>query len=367
MITCEGLRKSYSASQGIVYAMKDINLSVETGSFFVLLGPSGSGKTTTLRSIAGLEKPDSGEIRINDELVYSSKRALTVAPERRPIAMVFQSYALWPNMNVAKNIVFPLQYGIRRVPMLEVERRLDHVLRLLNLVDQRDRAISSLSGGQQQRVALARALALKPAVLLMDEPLSNLDAKLRGRLRLELRNLTKSEGITTIYVTHDQTEAMIMGDSVAVMNNGGVQQQGTAVELYENPSNAFVARFLGDMNFLEGRMECADGEFVRIMTAVGPMAGKCRQPLTKGYSAMVGFRPEDAELTTPGGPNVICGRIRSRYYLGESYVYDVTCSNYAIQVRSTKGGSVPVGSDILFRVRPENCLIFRKDNSDDPS
>lgn len=365
MITCEGLKKSYKASQGTVYAMKNINLSVDTGSFFVLLGPSGSGKTTTLRSIAGLEQPDSGEIRINHEIVYSSKGAINVTPEHRPIAMVFQSYALWPNMNVAQNIVFPLQHGIRRVSKLEVGHRLDHVLKLLNLVDQKERSISSLSGGQQQRVALARALALKPAVLLMDEPLSNLDAKLRGRLRLELRELTKSEGITTIYVTHDQTEAMIMGDSIAIMNEGDVKQQGTARELYENPSSVFVARFLGDMNFIEGTVQCADGELVQIRTASGTMSGRCRQPIVRGDAAIVGFRPEDAELTTLCSHNVIHGRIRNRYYLGESYVYDVACSNCAVQVKSTKVDSVAVGSDILLRTRPENCMIFRRDNRED--
>jgi iron(III) transport system ATP-binding protein len=364
MIIAEGLNKLYKTPQRTVDAMKDVNLSIEAGSFFVLLGPSGSGKTTTLRSIAGLERPDSGQISINDEIVYSSRRSINLPPEQRPIAMVFQSYALWPHMDVANNITFPLRRGIRRVTSSEVERRLDRVLHLLNLTEQKLRPISSLSGGQQQRVALARALALEPAVLLMDEPLSNLDAKLRARLRLELRDLTKSIGITTIYVTHDQTEAMMMGDRIAVMSQGAIQQQGAVTELYQNPSNVFVARFLGEMNFIEGDIESVDADFVQIATAAGKISAKRPPGTLAGKSVMVGFRPEDIELLHSDGPNVIQVRVKSCHYLGDVYLYEGTCAELKIQFRSPKFHQLNVGEQVHLRVPAESCVVFDKNAAD---
>ena len=361
MIVAEGLNKLYSTPRRTVDAMKNVNLAIESGSFFVLLGPSGSGKTTTLRSIAGLEQPDSGEIRINDQVVYSSGRSINLPPEQRPIAMVFQSYALWPHMDVANNITFPLRRGIRRVAKPDVERRLDHVLRLLNLVEQKDRPISSLSGGQQQRVALARALALEPTVLLMDEPLSNLDAKLRARLRLELRELTKSVGITTVYVTHDQTEAMMMGDRIAVMNHGEIQQQGAVTELYQNPSNMFVARFLGEMNFIQGEMKASGDNLVQIATAAGTVSARQPSIAVSGKSVMLGFRPEDIELVCSDGPNILRARVESRHYLGDVYLYEAICPAGTIHFRSPKFRVISVGEQVHLQVPPERCVVFDRD------
>ena len=361
MILAKQLNKIYSTPQGVVNAMKDVSFTIEPGTFFVLLGPSGSGKTTTLRSIAGLEHPDRGEIVINDQIVYSSSRSINLPPEQRPIAMVFQSYALWPHMNVANNITFPLRHGIRRVSKEEAARRLNVVLSLLNLTEQKDRPISSLSGGQQQRVALARALALEPSVLLMDEPLSNLDAKLRARLRLELRELTKSIGITTIYVTHDQTEAMMMGDRIAVMSDGEIQQQGAVTELYQNPSNVFVARFLGDMNFMNGTVELVDDNLVRVATAAGGISAKRPNMSPFSKSVVVGFRPEDVELVDRDGPNVLRAVVENRHYLGDCYLYDAKLSSEPMQFRSPKFDPLSVGECVRIQVPPECCVIFDKD------
>jgi ABC-type Fe3+/spermidine/putrescine transport system ATPase subunit len=361
MIVADELNKLYSTQGRTVAAMKDVNLSVEDGAFYVLLGPSGSGKTTTLRSVAGLERPDRGEIRIDDRIVFSSQAAVNVPPEQRPIAMVFQSYALWPHMDVANNITFPLRRGMRRLARPEIERRLERVLALLNLTEQKNRAISSLSGGQQQRVALARALALEPAVLLMDEPLSNLDAKLRARLRLELKQLTHSVGITTIYVTHDQTEAMMMGDRIAVMSEGTIQQEGTATELYQNPKNLFVARFLGDMNFLESKVEAVNGATVRLSTCAGPLLAKSPPAMPNQASVLLGFRPEDAELVSHPEDNVIQGRVVSRHYLGDAYLYDVACAAGTVQIRSPKCQRLGIADNIYLRLAPERCTIFGRD------
>lgn len=358
MISVSGLSKIYRTPKGDVHAMDNVDLFVDRGSFHVLLGPSGSGKTTTLRSVAGLEHPDAGEIRIGDATVYSSGSRIDLSPEERPIAMVFQSYALWPHLDVAGNITLPLRHGIRRVGRDEVERRLSYVLDLFNLAEQKDRPISALSGGQQQRVALARAIALEPSVLLMDEPLSNLDAKLRARLRVELKDLTSKIGITTVYVTHDQTEAMVMGDTVSVMNDGAIQQQGVGTDLYQKPANLFVAQFLGDMNFFEGQIREIDGELSKVESKLGSLAVSKPSGRDVKKDVLVGFRPEDATLVSEPGPNVIRGRIAGRHYLGDTYSYQVDCAAGSLQIRSPKSKRLEVNGEVLLELPPDRCLIF---------
>src|SRR5260370_10534720 len=227
MIAGARLRRTYVADDGSrVRALDDVSFAVREREFYVLLGPSGSGKTTTLRAIAGLDQPDSGRIAINGRVVFASENGIGIPPEERPIAMVFQSYALWPHMDVHDNIAFPLRRGIRRVPQEEAARRVGRVVELLRLKSELHRPVSTLSGGQQQRVALARALALEPAGVLVDEPRSDLEARLRARLRVELKEITRSIGITTVYVTHDQTEPLLMADRLPVMDPAPLLQEG---------------------------------------------------------------------------------------------------------------------------------------------
>src|ERR1051326_9194420 len=249
----EGLFTEYPNEKGeIVRAAQDVTFSVPEGKLFTLLGPSACGKTTTLRSIAGLEKPRVGEIAAKDRVVYSSSKAIFVTPNRRGFGMVFQSYAIWPHMNVFQNAAFPLEVGDRKYSRQEIRDKVMRVLSATQLDHLADREATKLSGGQQQRLALARALVMEPQVLLLDEPLSHLDAKLRERMRFELKRLQRELKITTVYVTHDQSEALALSHEIAVMNEGRIQQIGSPRDVYERPGNAFVADFVGSTNFLDG-------------------------------------------------------------------------------------------------------------------
>jgi len=362
MITGTALNKSYRDRDGKKFsALSDVNFTIREGEFYVLLGPSGSGKTTTLRAIAGLEHPDDGEIVMDGQPVFRGTD-LCVAPEQRPIAMVFQSYALWPHMDVFANIAFPLLYGIRRIKSDQVRPRVHHAAELLGLIEYLDRPISQLSGGQQQRVALARALALRPRVLLMDEPLSNLDARLRGLLRIEIKALTRSIGMTTVYVTHDQTEAMVMGDRIAVMHAGRLIQEGTPRDLYERPNQTFVAKFLGDMNFLNARVTGVTGDFLEISIGQFTLRGvaSCSVPQT-GAEVSFGFRPEDALLVDAHqGHNGLPAVVTARYYTGDAQLYQLESAGHVLQVRAAKERSLELGASVFVEVAPSACLVFQE-------
>jgi ABC-type sugar transport system ATPase subunit len=367
VITGARLHKTYVGDDGSrVRALDDVSFSVQEREFYVLLGPSGSGKTTTLRAIAGLDHPDSGQITIDERLVFASANGIHIPPEERPIAMVFQSYALWPHMDVHDNIAFPLRRGIRCVSKEETARRVGRVVELLRLKTQLHRPVSTLSGGQQQRVALARALALEPAVLLMDEPLSNLDARLRAQLRAELKEITRSLGITTVYVTHDQTEAMVMGDRIAVMAHGRILQEGAPGTLYQQPTELFVAKFLGEMNFISGQIEPGDGRCARVTTSVGPLR-LVRSPTTPTQGAVVlGFRPEDAVLMRAPGENVVSARITARHYLGDTFLYRACSGETFFDIRRPKAEQLEPGAEIFVHLPPTACIAFR-DNADKPA
>ncbi len=275
------------------YAVKDTSLTIEPGSFVTLLGPSGCGKTTTLRMIAGFESPDEGEIYLGDEAINE------LTPNKRDTAMVFQSYALLPHYNVFDNVAYGLK--LRKVPKEEIKERVMKILDLVELTGMEARMTNQLSGGQQQRVALARALVIEPSVLLFDEPLSNLDAKLRVSMRTEIRRIQQRVGITAIYVTHDQSEAMALSDQIIVMSKGVVAQMGTPQEIYYHPVNEFVADFIGEANFLKGTMTARSGDKVTLDIHGNPLVVDGRPDMETGKEYTVVLRPEAASLADEGG------------------------------------------------------------------
>src|ERR687893_814214 len=280
MLTIDHLVKSFAGDKAkkgqgptTVFAVNDVSFEVKEGELFTLLGPSGCGKTTTLRSIAGLEKPDSGTIAVGDRVLFSSGNGRTVnmPANQRGLGMVFQSYAIWPHMTVFDNVAFPLQVRKRseRPSKKEIRERVERVLETMELSPQIDRQATKLPGGQQQPLALARALVIEPPLLLLDEPLSNLDAKLLESLRYELKRLQRELGITSIYVTHDQIEALALSTTIAVMKEGNVLQTGRPREVYESPNCKFVAEFIGTSNFLRGKVVGRDGDCVDVDTEAG--------------------------------------------------------------------------------------------------
>ena len=284
--------------------LKEFNETFQEGEFITLLGPSGCGKTTMLRIIAGFEKPTSGELYIDDQLVSGGKTF--VPPEKRSIGMVFQSYAVWPHMNVFDNVAYPLT--IKKTPKAEIKKSVERVLAIVHLSQYAERFPNQLSGGQQQRVALARALVAAPKLLLLDEPLSNLDAKLRESMRFEIKEIQRQLGITVVYVTHDQTEAMAMSDRIFLINRGVVQQCGTPQQIYNEPANQFVADFLGKVDFFKG--EAANGRIV--FPAMGGQSIPYDGPRTGKVEVAV--RPENIYFTEDGA---LKGVLESQYYLGD--------------------------------------------------
>jgi iron(III) transport system ATP-binding protein len=367
MIAIRNLWKTYGRAGGGVQAVRGLTLEVPASAFYVLLGPSGCGKTTTLRCVAGLERPDEGEIRIGGTVVWSRADGRWVPPEERGVGMVFQSYAVWPHLNVWDNVAFPLRHGRLRLGRAEVARRVEGVLTLLRLDALARRPVTALSGGQQQRVALARALALEPQVLLMDEPLSNLDAKLREELRVELRSLTRRLGITTLYVTHDQTEALMLGDEIAVLADGTIVQSGPPEALYAAPRHAFVARFLGNTNLLEGRLGLAADGMAMIETALGPLrAGGAEPGGTPGARVLLAVRPEDVAIAPASetnsnhllGQNTLHGCVREAFYLGDARLYQIEVSGVPLQVKAPPDGRLAPGEVVCLHLPPGKCRVL---------
>ncbi|MBI4562704.1 MAG: ABC transporter ATP-binding protein [Candidatus Rokubacteria bacterium] len=304
---------------GALEAVSQVSLDIGEGELFTLLGPSGCGKTTLLRLIAGFYRPDDGTI------AFDGREMNAVPPYERRIGMVFQNYALWPHMTVWHNVAYGLR--IKKLPRAEIAARVQEVLRKVNLGGLDSRYPGQLSGGQQQRVALARALVLNPDILLLDEPLSNLDAKIRVQVRAEIRKLQKELGITTIYVTHDQEEALSLSDRIAVMDGGKVLQVGLPKELYERPRTRFVADFIGTNNLLEGTVRTRDSGAGRVAveTAIGVVEGFAVSDLPPGSRCTVSVRPENARLAPawPAERNWLRGRITFSAYLGSILRYDV--------------------------------------------
>ena len=320
-VRIEDLNKSFGPTR----AVDHINLTIEPGELFFLLGPSGCGKTTLLRCLAGFCEPDSGVIRLGDRDITR------VPPHQRDTGMVFQSYALWPHMSVAENVAFGLE--MRRLEKSEISRRVAEVLATVKMTDRASHKPNQLSGGQQQRVALARALVIHPQCLLLDEPLSNLDAKLRLEMRAEIRRICKEAGLTAIYVTHDQKEALSIADRLAILDAGRIQQVGAPQEVYRHPRTAFVAGFIGETNFLRGKVVGSAVGMIQVETPVGrihsaqPPAG----PLPAGTAVTVSIRPEALRLhqAPAGAPNVFDGLLHHSMYLGEMAQHQVNLPSRA--------------------------------------
>src|SRR6516225_10002311 len=300
MLSIENLHKAFQAAgQSQVHAVDGINLSVESGRLLTLLGPSGCGKTTTLRCLAGLERPDSGRIVIGDTTVFDSAKRVFVPASDRGIGMVFQSYAIWPHMSVFENVAFPLRVSrARKYSAAEIKNKVRGALEMVRLAGLEARASTQLSGGQQQRLALARGLVHQPKVLLLDEPLSNLDAKLREQMRFELKHLQRTLRITTVYVTHDQSEALALSDEIAVFNAGRVAQRGPPQEIYSHPRSHFVADFIGSANFIAGTVSQAEGPdgMAQVATPHGLLRCRFADAVRTGQQVVITARPEDLAL-----------------------------------------------------------------------
>ena len=364
MLKVERLCTEYLDERGeAVRAAQDVSFEVPQGKLFTLLGPSGCGKTTTLRSIAGLERPRAGEIGIGGEVVYSSGKRVFVPPNQRGLGMVFQSYAIWPHMTVFENAAFPLRVGRQRLSRREIDERVMRVLKTVDLEELAHREATKLSGGQQQRLALARALVMEPRVLLLDEPLSNLDAKLRERMRFELKRLQRELGITTVYVTHDQSEALALSHSIAVMNRGRIEQIGAPREIYERPGNQFVADFVGSTNFLDATVSAADGApgFYRVNSELGDLKVLALDALKPADKVVLSVRPEDIHLseTRPDGENVRQGTVDQKVFLGEVADFQVAIGERRLQSRVHPSLRTRVGEPIYVRIDPEKCVALK--------
>jgi iron(III) transport system ATP-binding protein len=338
----------------------EISFTVGPGEFFTLLGPSGCGKTTTLRLLAGLEAPDAGEIVLEGRCLAAPARGLWVPPDKRNVGMMFQSYAIWPHLTVFENIAFPLR--VRREAEDEIRRRVVDALELVGLAGLEERGATQLSGGQQQRVALARAIVYTPSLLLLDEPLSNLDVKLREQMRSELRALQLRFNLAVVYVTHDQGEAMALSDRIAVVNEGKLEQVGTPAEVYERPRTRFVGDFLGRTIVVRGTVR-KDGGWCRV--AIGE-SGEIVMPPGAGAEFRDGdrvrllTRPEDIALlpADAAGPNRIAGAVEAITYMGDHLEYTVRAGGRSLALSAGKKDRYAVGADIRLVFDPENVTIL---------
>ena len=362
MIRVQNLQKIFSGAKGEVRALRGISFEVGKGELFTLLGPSGCGKTTTLRCIAGLEQPLAGEIRINGRTVFSAADGTFIAPEKRHIGMVFQSYAIWPHMTVFQNVAYPLAGVTGREP---IGGRVAGMLERLSLGSLADRLAPNLSGGQQQRVALARALVAQPEVLLLDEPLSNLDAKLREQMRIELKSLQESFNITTVYVTHDQEEALALSDRIGLMHEGTLLEIGAPADLYLCPAHRITADFLGTANFIPAQIEQSGNQpwdEMRVASPLGSFVARRSEEWQPGMAAELFFRPEYVDLLGEkimrDGPNHGSGIVERVTFLGNSAEVIVRCGEIAVRVRAHPTRTLQVGKQVAFRVASESCIVF---------
>jgi len=358
-ISIKGLNKNYYSEGKTIAALDQVDLTIPANRIFTLLGPSGCGKTTLLRCIVGLEMPDSGEIAIGDEVVFSAEKCIYVPPDRRGLGMVFQTYAIWPHMNVFDNVAYPLQ--TRNEPREEIVRKVAKTLHFVQLDGFEKRPATKLSGGQQQRVALARALIAEPKVILFDEPLSNLDAKLREETRKELRAFLTELKITAVYVTHDRIEALSLSDTVAVMKSGRIIEMGTPREIYFDSDRRFVADFIGRANFIEGRVaSVGDGE-ATVDSAIGVIACEKKINASPGAAVAVCIRPEFIRVLKGNdnvGRNIFRGRVESLVFVGDAYEGEIRVGETMLIFRIEPTTAVREGEEIALHFDPRHCSIL---------
>jgi ABC-type Fe3+/spermidine/putrescine transport system ATPase subunit len=367
-VRLQGLWKTYQGS--VSPAVKDLSLEIYDGEILTLLGPSGCGKTTTLRMVAGLETPDAGDIFFGDLAVVLSSRRVCLAPNKRNVGMVFQSYAIWPHMTVAENVAFPLK--ARRFPRNEIKERVLRALDLVGLSGLEDRPGPLLSGGQQQRVAFARALITEPRVLLLDEPFSNLDAKLREQMRIGVKLLQKRLNIAMLFVTHDQIEALSLSNRIALMQLGVVQQRGNPRLLYEQPVNEFVRDFIGKTLLFKGKVQSGNPSGQLAIALVGArdcvVFGRTYNPdgIKTGESVYIGVRPEDVEIQPALGAEAPAGMIggtaRTALFIGERIEYQVEVDGQGVMMMyGERHASVEEGSSVWLRLRPDGHSAWASD------
>ncbi|OGQ75345.1 MAG: hypothetical protein A3G94_05535 [Deltaproteobacteria bacterium RIFCSPLOWO2_12_FULL_60_16] len=358
MVKIESLEKYFGEDVERVHVLKGVSLEIPEGSLYTFLGPSGCGKTTTLRCVAGLERPEGGRISIDGKAVFASGERVYVPTNKRPIGMVFQSYAIWPHMTVFENVAYPLT--IQRRPKSEIRRKVEDVLKIVGLHGLEDRPAPKLSGGQQQRVAFARALVNEPKVMLLDEPLSNLDAKLRVQMRFEIKALQRRVNITTIFVTHDQSEALAISDQIAVMHAGRLIEVGTPHQLYSRPKRKFTATFLGLTNLIEGKVLDlgADSRPGKIETAKGVLSFIPAAGLAKGQPAVLSIRPEHIQVhkqQPQGLENVVEGTIKEAIFMGDAYHCQIAVGDLLLAVHTHPFLSMNPGEKVYLHLDPQSC------------
>jgi multiple sugar transport system ATP-binding protein len=350
------LRKQFAIGRP---AIDGVSFAVPAGEIVVLLGPSGCGKTTTLRCVAGLEHPTGGEISIGGRVVSSPGRGILVPPRSRDLGMVFQSYAVWPHMTVRQNVVYPLKH--RKLSRADANRKVEEVLALVGLSEYADRSVVALSGGQMQRVALARSIVYRPQLLLLDEPLSNLDAKLRLRLRDDLRVILKQTGMTALYVTHDQAEAVVLGDRIGVMRDGKLLQLGSPDEIYNRPADLFVANFTGATNELAGTLIARNGTFGVVDFGDGKRGeAALLQQLAPGDKVRIALRPENIAIGRQDSGNSFMASVVDRRYQGTQTVYDIDLFGHRLEALELgTAARHAIGVQTPVSLPKEGCWAYR--------
>jgi len=358
-ILIRDVSKDFHAEGRRITALSEVNLAIPANRIFTLLGPSGCGKTTLLRCIVGLETPDRGEISIGGEIVWSREKNIFVPPEKRGLGMVFQTYAIWPHMNVFDNVAYPLE--TRKIPREEIRGRVEKVLRFVQLEGFETRPATKLSGGQQQRVALARALIAEPAVILFDEPLSNLDAKLREETRKELRSFLTELRITAVYVTHDRIEALSLSDEIAVMKEGRIVEIGSPRDIYFESNRRFVADFIGRANFIAGTVAAIGGSHALAETPIGKVACRAGKGLAPGQEVTVCIRPEFIALKetgTPEGANIFKGTLESLLFVGEACEGEIRIGEILLVARLDPTAGLREGAPVTIHFDPGHCSLL---------
>lgn len=358
-INVRGLKKYYHSEGKVIKALDGVNLTIEANKIFTLLGPSGCGKTTLLRCIVGLETPDEGEIQIGDTIVWSKEKGVYVPPEKRQLGMVFQTYAIWPHMNVFNNVAYPLQN--MKLPKAEIAARVAKTLKFVQLEGFENRPSTRLSGGQQQRVALARALVAEPKVILFDEPLSNLDAKLREETRKELRMFLSELQITAVYVTHDRVEALALSDMIGVMNAGNIVELGTPKKIYFDADHQFVADFIGRSNLIPAKILRQEEKLTVVDTPIGEISCH-KRTFEEDDELILCLRPEFINTINPSAEhtNRVKGVIQQMTFVGEVYETDVLINDQVVLVKLDPETTLTEGDEVTLSMKPNHCLLVSR-------